>query len=93
LFRHEVAFVFGQLQHQASIPALTKVLSNTAEAGMVRHEAAEALGSIGTTECYKTLRLFLNDESQVVRESCVVGLDMLAYEQSGELDYAPKLIN
>lgn len=26
LFRHEVAFVFGQMQHPASVPALIKVL-------------------------------------------------------------------
>ena len=47
LFRHEVAFVFGQLCHPASIPSLTASLSDLSEVGMVRHEAAEALGSLG----------------------------------------------
>jgi deoxyhypusine monooxygenase len=47
LFRHEIAFVFGQLSHPASIPALVSALSNNNEASMVRHEAAEALGSLG----------------------------------------------
>jgi len=50
LFRHEIAFVFGQLSHPASIPSLTEALSNTKEASMVRHEAAEALGSLGDEE-------------------------------------------
>ena len=50
LFRHEIAFVFGQLSHPASIPALTAALSNVSEASMVRHEAAEALGSLGDEE-------------------------------------------
>ncbi|KAG9622001.1 ARM repeat-containing protein, partial [Aureobasidium melanogenum] len=31
LFRHEIAFVFGQLSHPASIPALTGALSNLKE--------------------------------------------------------------
>lgn len=47
LFRHEIAYVLGQMQHQASVPALTKVLHNEVEHRMVRHEAAEALGAVG----------------------------------------------
>ena len=38
LFRHEIAYVFGQMQHQASVPSLIQVLSNDAELSMVRHE-------------------------------------------------------
>ncbi|KAH6614302.1 deoxyhypusine hydroxylase [Boeremia exigua] len=89
LFRHEIAFVFGQLSHPASIPSLTKALSNTAEASMVRHEAAEALGSLGDEEGVEgTLRKFLNDSDQVVRDSCVVALDMAEFEKNGEREYA-----
>lgn len=89
LFRHEIAFVFGQLSHPASIPALTAALSNTEEASMVRHEAAEALGSLGEEDgVEEVLKRFLNDKEQVVRESCVVALDMAEYEKAGEVEYA-----
>lgn len=89
LFRHEIAFVFGQLSHPASIPSLTEVLADGKEASMVRHEAAEALGSLGEEEGVEdTLKRFLNDPEQVVRESIVVALDMAEYERSGGMEYA-----
>ncbi|EUC50642.1 hypothetical protein COCMIDRAFT_32157 [Bipolaris oryzae ATCC 44560] len=89
LFRHEIAFVFGQLSHPASIPSLTEALSNTNEASMVRHEAAEALGSLGDEEgVEETLRKFLNDPEQVVRDSVIVALDMAEFEKNGEMEYA-----
>lgn len=89
LFRHEIAFVFGQLSHPASIPALTKALSNVKEASMVRHEAAEALGSLGEEEGVEDiLKSFLHDEEKVVRESVIVALDMAEYEKGGETEYA-----
>lgn len=89
LFRHEIAFVFGQLSHPASIPSLVKALSNTKEASMVRHEAAEALGSLGDEEGVEDiLKGFLNDPEPVVRESVIVALDMAEFEKNGEAEYA-----
>lgn len=89
LFRHEIAFVFGQLSHPASIPALIETLSNVKEASMVRHEAAEALGSLGEEEGVEdVLRKFVDDPEIVVRESIVVALDMAEFERSGGLEYA-----
>jgi len=89
LFRHEIAFVFGQLSHPASIPALVECLSDQKEEGMVRHEAAEALGSLGEEEgVEETLKSFIDDPEQVVRESIVVALDMAEYERNGEMEYA-----
>jgi len=88
LFRHEIAYVFGQIAHQASEPALTATLKDTAEHGMVRHEAAEALGAVATESCMKTLKDYLTDEQQIVRESCEVALDMAEYEMSGDFQYA-----
>ena len=49
-FRHEVAFVFGQLCHPASVPCLKTCLARGGEMSMVRHEAAEALGSLGEVD-------------------------------------------
>jgi deoxyhypusine monooxygenase len=89
LFRHEIAFVFGQLSHPASIPALTAALADLKEESMVRHEAAEALGSLGEEDGVEdTLKLFLNDKEQVVRESVVVALDMAEFEKGGQTEYA-----
>ncbi|KAL8758617.1 MAG: hypothetical protein Q9199_001355 [Rusavskia elegans] len=89
LFRHEIAFVFGQLSHPASIPSLIATLSNRKEESMVRHEAAEALGSLGGEEGVEdVLRSFLDDEEQVVRDSVVVALDMAEFEKTGEKEYA-----
>lgn len=56
---------------------------------MVRHEAAEALGSLGDEDGVEdVLKKFLNDPEQVVRESIVVALDMAEFERSGEVEYA-----
>ena len=89
LFRHEIAFVFGQLSHPASIPSLIATLSNRKEESMVRHEAAEALGSLGDEDGVEDiLRGFLNDPEQVVRDSVVVALDMASFEKNGEKEYA-----
>ncbi|KAI9713571.1 MAG: deoxyhypusine hydroxylase [Bogoriella megaspora] len=88
LFRHEIAFVFGQLSHPASIPSLIETLSDSREASMVRHEAAEALGSLGDEEGVEDiLKKFVNDPEQVVRESIIVALDMAEFEKSGEAEY------
>jgi deoxyhypusine monooxygenase len=89
LFRHEIAFVFGQISHPASIPALTAALSDVEEASMVRHEAAEALGSLGDEDGVEDiLKGFLDDKEQVVRDSVIVALDMAEFEKGGEVEYA-----
>lgn len=91
LFRHEVAFVLGQLQEACSIPFLAASLRDVHENEMVRHECAEALGSIATDECVEILNEYLNDDKRVVKESCVVALDMCEYENSPEFQYANAL--
>lgn len=90
LFRHEICFVFGELCHPASIPAMSKVLDDSAEHEMVRHEAAEALGGVleeaeGEDESAQatviaTLKRWAEDLAapRVVRESCIVALDEIA---------------
>ncbi|KAJ2776210.1 deoxyhypusine hydroxylase [Coemansia javaensis] len=88
LFRHEVGFVFGEMQHPASVPALARVLANTDEAAMVRHEAAEALGSIASPEVKEILARFVADPEPIVRDSCIVALDMFDYETGNEFQYA-----
>lgn len=80
LFRHEIAYIFGQLSSEHSVPSLIEVLEDEKEDEMVRHEAAEALGSIATDDVLQTLREFATKGPRVVRESCEVALDM--YEVS-----------
>lgn len=76
--RHEIAFVFGQLLSTHSVPSLIKVLQDTNESDMVRHEAAEALGGIATPEVLPHLKdwMMREDSPTVVRESCQVAIDM-----------------
>lgn len=88
LFRHEIAYIFGQLSSPHSVPSLLTVLKDEQESDMVRHEAAEALGSIATDDVLPVLREYAQKGPRVVRESCVVALDMYEYENSGELHYA-----
>ena len=80
LFRHEIAYVFGQLSSPDSVPSLIEVLRRPDEEDMVRHEAAEALGGIATDECLPILQEFANDPNcpRVVKESCEVALDMVS---------------
>ncbi|KAJ7644023.1 armadillo-type protein [Roridomyces roridus] len=74
LFKHEIAFV----------------LQNTHESEMVRHEAAEALGGIGTPEVLPHLKEWMNREDAplVVRQSCEVAIDLWEHENSDEFQYA-----
>lgn len=91
LFRHEVAYVLGQMQQPAATGELTRCLHDATENPMVRHECAEALGAIATSETEAVLRGHLDDDVNVVRESCIVALDMSEYEHAEQLEYADGL--
>ncbi|XP_017791047.1 PREDICTED: deoxyhypusine hydroxylase [Habropoda laboriosa] len=91
LFKHEIAFVLGQLQEEIAVPHLEASLKDSKENEMVRHECAEALGSIATPDCFDILNKYINDNKRVVRESCVIALDMCEYENSSEFQYADTL--
>lgn len=54
---------------------------------MVRHEAAEALGSIAQPTCLQLLADYSADAEPIVADSCRVALDMLEFEASGGFDY------
>jgi len=92
LFRHEIAYVLGQIQSPISINALKENLEDNNESHMVRHECAEALGSLATNECVQILKKYLNDKEIVVKESCEVALDITDYEKSNEFQYANGLL-
>jgi len=79
LFRHEVAYVLGQMARPVTIPGLNETLCNGEEHRMVRHEAAEALGNIGGGEVENILNQYMNDKEQVVQDSCHVALGTIEY--------------
>ncbi|XP_054161266.1 deoxyhypusine hydroxylase-like [Oppia nitens] len=91
LFRHEVAYVLGQMQNPRTVDQLAKVLANFDENEMVRHECAEALGAIATTEAERELNKYIDDRHRVVRESVEVALDMTDYNNSDDFQYANTL--
>ncbi|EJW05290.1 hypothetical protein EDEG_00648 [Edhazardia aedis USNM 41457] len=88
LFKHEIAFVFGQMRNKLSIPYLKCLLEDENEHGMVRHEAAEALGAIGSEESLDIVLKFINDSVDVVRESVEVAIDIHDYETGLDEEYA-----
>ena len=79
LLKHELAYVLGQMQDRQALPALVNILNDAQEHVMVRHEAAEAMGAIGSTEIESILRKHLDDPNQEISESCEVALDLLQF--------------
>ena len=82
LFKHEIAYVLGQMQDPEAVEELKQVLQDTSECPMVRHECAEALGSIATKECLQILTEYCEDSERIVSESCYVALDMCQNEHN-----------
>ena len=88
LLKHEVAYVLGQMQDDHAVPYLMERLEDQQEDLMVRHEAAEALGAIGNTIAMSTLKKFVNDDEDVIAESCEVAIDLLNWVSSKNLEYS-----
>eukprot|EP01128_Nolandella_sp_AFSM9_P011259 TRINITY_DN7983_c0_g1_i1.p1 TRINITY_DN7983_c0_g1~~TRINITY_DN7983_c0_g1_i1.p1 ORF type:complete len:314 (-),score=53.22 TRINITY_DN7983_c0_g1_i1:163-1032(-) len=92
VFLHEIAYVLGQIQHQASVKPLQAVVVNDSLDDMVRHEAAEALGSIANDpETITILKSIGESGTGAVQESCVVALDINEYVNSEVFQYADGL--
>jgi deoxyhypusine monooxygenase len=72
LFRHDVAFAIGQRQDKDAVDALIRVLDDSREHAMVRHEAAEALGAIGTLECLQPLTRHEESDVREIAETCLL---------------------
>ena len=89
LLKHEICYVLGQLRedddNDIAREALFDCLEDPNEHAMVRHEAAEAIGSRGGAGAEALLRKYLSCEDRVVRESCEVALDMLKENQGEDI--------
>jgi len=84
LYRHEVAYCLGQRQDPAAVQALKAILQDTSEHGMVRHEAGEALGAIGTPDCMDPLREHEHDAVREVAETCQLAMQRIRFFESSE---------
>ena len=87
LLKHEACYVLGQIQEKGddgASAALRATLENAREHPMVRHEAAEAIGSIAAEDTRALLLRFRDDQDRIVAESCEVALDIMQSEISGE---------
>lgn len=91
LFRHEIAYVLGQMTKEVTVTALAASLADLRENEMVRHECAEALGAIGSDQANAILQKYALDDRRVVRESVEVAMDMADYANSGQFQYADLL--
>lgn len=87
LFKHEIAFICGQMANPLSTDFLIEKMNNENEHGMVRHECAEALGIIGNEKCLKALVKFKESKCDILRESVEVAIDLHGYVNSDEKEY------
>eukprot|EP00803_Ostreobium_quekettii_P008865 evm.model.scf_301.1 EVM.evm.TU.scf_301.1 scf_301:5341-6309(+) len=86
LLRHEAAYCLGQRQDPSAVAVLARVLADASEHPMVRHEAGEALGAIGTDDCVAPLRGHAGDAAREVAETCRLALDRIEGERRAAED-------
>nr|MBE5726517.1 nero [Cucujiformia] len=78
-------YCFGQMQDENSIDILISVLDNENQEPMVRHEAAEALGAIGSEKALSYLQKYMEDPVIEVAETCELALGRMNWlKNSGE---------
>ena len=69
-----------------------KVVENSNENPMVRHEATEALGAIASKESLPLLQKYLLDKEDVVKESCAIALDIQQYFETDQFQVLPLFV-
>eukprot|EP00299_Pterocystis_sp_00344_P010520 c4715_g1_i2.p2 GENE.c4715_g1_i2~~c4715_g1_i2.p2 ORF type:complete len:288 (+),score=71.31 c4715_g1_i2:1-864(+) len=79
LLRHEICYVLGQIRNPRAISFLRDRLSDTSENGMVRHEAAEALGAIGDVSTLEILQEFEKDPVPEVAQTCELAVSRIMW--------------
>lgn len=91
LFRHEIAYVLGQMADKHAVAGLAEKLNDFSDDPMVRHECAEALGSVDDDRCKAILTEHLTDQDIIVQQSCEIALDMNEHETGDGFQYADTL--
>uniref|UniRef100_A0A8C0F199 Deoxyhypusine hydroxylase n=1 Tax=Bubo bubo TaxID=30461 RepID=A0A8C0F199_BUBBB len=84
LLKHELAYCLGQMQDEAAIPVLIRVLEDTSQEPMVRHEAGEALGAIGNPDVLDILKRYSGDPVVEVAETCQLAVKRLEWLQENK---------
>lgn len=77
--RHEACFIIGQLSQTAkcTLKQLKESIEDESESEIVRHEAIS--GYVTLTDDKSILKTYSQDKSRLVRESCIVALDLVDY--------------
>nr|NVI76129.1 nero [Cucujiformia] len=70
-------YCLGQMQDENALDKLISVLEDKLQEPMVRHEAAEALGAIGSEKAVSYLQKYINDPIIEVAETCELALERL----------------
>lgn len=89
LLKHELAYVLGQMRHPAALPLLERILEDTEENEVVRHEAGEAIANFNDLSMLPLLRKHAGDKRLPVSETCAVALEKLEEMGGTELEASP----
>uniref|UniRef100_A0A1I7W2J4 Deoxyhypusine hydroxylase n=2 Tax=Loa loa TaxID=7209 RepID=A0A1I7W2J4_LOALO len=84
LLKHELAYCLGQTQNETAIPVLESVLQDENQEVIVRHEAGEALGAIGSCSSAAILEKYINDQAQAIAETCRLALRRIMWLQESK---------
>nr|MBE5726542.1 nero [Cucujiformia] len=79
-------YCFGQMQDEKALDILISVLDDKNQEPMVRHEAAEALGAIGSDEALECLKKYKDDKVIEVAETCQLALERINWLKNSEED-------
>nr|NVI76156.1 nero [Cucujiformia] len=87
-------YCLGQMQDEKALDILISVLEDEEQEPMVRHEAAEALGAIGSEAALPYLQKYKNDRVTEVSETCELALDRINWlknsnEEKSKLSQSP----
>nr|NVI76105.1 nero [Cucujiformia] len=79
-------YCLGQMQDETAINILKTVLEDDKQEPMVRHEAAEALGAIGSEIALACLQKYKLDPVTEVAETCDLALDRIHWLKSSNME-------
>nr|NVI76097.1 nero [Cucujiformia] len=79
-------YCFGQMQDEKAVDILISVLEDEEQEPMVRHEAAEALGAIGSEAALPYLQKYKIHTVTEVSETCELALDRIEWLKNSNED-------
>ena len=78
--RHELAYILGQMRSRDACPVLTAVLEDESDDILVRHESAEALGSIGHSSSLPVLVKYSKHSASEISETCQIAVELINWK-------------